>query len=334
MRFSTLLASVALPVMVAACAVFPGTSLPLEELERTTPTGSPFTQALAREYQAFAESERRQRDWFATQHFARKGLAAAHGTTVAPEDLTGWRIGDAKAAEALAAARQRLMTVLAGSAPHRVPQLSATAQVKFDCWVDQQDANWQSTETPACHRDFAAAMDAIEAQARMVAAMDRSTQTAQGAVIGAAPVPAPAPQATAQSAVNAPSAVAPAPQAAPPVVATTAGRSGQYQLFFDFNRDTLTHEAARTVKSIAQAVQAAGYPRLHLVGYTDLTGPVRYNMRLSLKRAERVRRALVAAGVPVTKMTVEGRGRSTPLVSTADGVREPQNRRVVAILAG
>jgi OOP family OmpA-OmpF porin len=334
MRFSTLLASVALPVMVAACAVFPGTSFPLEELEHTTPTGGPFTQALAREYRAFAESERLQRDWFATQHFARKGLAAAHGTTVAPEDLADWRIGDAKAVEALTSARQRLMAVLAGSAPHRVPQLSATAQVKFDCWVDQQDANWQAEEIAACHRDFSAAMDAIEAQAKMVAAMDRSTQQAQGAVVGTAVVPTPQSAATPQSAVTSQSAAAAAPQVAPTVAATAAGRSGQYQLFFDFNRDTLTHEAARTVKSIAQAAQAAGYPHLHLVGYTDLTGSVRYNMRLSLKRAERVRRALIAAGVPAAKMTAEGRGRSSPLVSTADGVREPQNRRVVAIFAG
>jgi outer membrane protein OmpA-like peptidoglycan-associated protein len=40
----------------------------------------------------------------------------------------------------------------------------------------------------------------------------------------------------------------------------------------------------------------------------------------------------VRNGVPATAITVIGKGETQPLVPTADGVREPQNRRVEIVL--
>lgn len=289
MKFSRLLVGVALPVMMAGCASFPGTTYELDELEHITPTGAPFTQALSREYAAFAESERQQYDWFNSQHFAEKGLASAHGTAVAPENLDNWHFADKQAAADLAAARSRLMTVLGTTAPNHTPALTATAQVKFDCWVEQQDEGWQTDDIEACRRDFLAAMEALETQVKPVAA------------------PAPAP-------------------AAAPVAQVKAER---FQVFFDFNQDKLSPEADKIVTEVAKAAKAAGYPKLSIGGYTDLAGSAEYNIRLSLRRAEVVRRALIAQGVPADRLTAEGHGKADPLVATADGVREPQNRRVV-----
>jgi len=45
-----------------------------------------------------------------------------------------------------------------------------------------------------------------------------------------------------------------------------------------------------------------------------------------------VRRELVADGVADNLIIVRGVGESDPLVPTADGVREPQNRRVEIVL--
>jgi OOP family OmpA-OmpF porin len=41
-----------------------------------------------------------------------------------------------------------------------------------------------------------------------------------------------------------------------------------------------------------------------------------------------VRARLTQYGVPANQVRTSGRGESEPLVPTADGVREPQNRRV------
>jgi OOP family OmpA-OmpF porin len=295
MKFSRFLASMALPMVMVGCASFPGTTFQLEELEKTTPSGSPFTQALAFEYKALAASERAQYSWFTSQHFARKGLDAAHGKVVSPEDLADWSFSDEKAAQDLATAHTRLILVLSSSAPNHAPALTATAQVKFDCWVEQQDKDWNAAEINLCHKDFLAAMDAIDAQVEP--------------------------------------AVAAAPAASTASEAAKPAKSSNYQLFFDFNQATLTPEAAHIIASMASAAKAAGYPKLTITGYTDLSGSAAYNVRLSLKRAEAVRKALMAAGIPADKLTTEGRGKSDPLVTTADGTREPQNRRVVVHFA-
>lgn len=51
-----------------------------------------------------------------------------------------------------------------------------------------------------------------------------------------------------------------------------------------------------------------------------------------MRRAQSVEAELVRDGVPRNVITIQGYGESNPLVPTAQGVREPQNRRVEIIL--
>ena len=53
-------------------------------------------------------------------------------------------------------------------------------------------------------------------------------------------------------------------------------------------------------------------------GHADRAGAEDYNLALSLKRAEAVRNALVAAGIPAGAITVARRGESEPAVPTPD----------------
>ena len=68
--------------------------------------------------------------------------------------------------------------------------------------------------------------------------------------------------------------------------------------------------------------------RVNLVGHADLSGSPDYNLRLSLRRADAVRQALVARGITADRTNVTGVGDSEPAVPTARGVREPRNRFV------
>jgi OmpA-OmpF porin, OOP family len=115
----------------------------------------------------------------------------------------------------------------------------------------------------------------------------------------------------------------PAPPAPPKVVAPD-----RYLVFFDWDKATLTAEARRVIADAAQAYKAAGRATIVATGYTDLSGPPAYNQKLSVRRANAVKAELVRQGVPADVITTIGRGESNPLVPTADGVREPQNRRV------
>ena len=112
-------------------------------------------------------------------------------------------------------------------------------------------------------------------------------------------------------------------QAPPP----PPSQAQSYMVFFDWDRSNLSPQAVSTVKQAAGAFKASGSP-VTATGHTDRSGPDAYNMALSLRRANTVKSALVAEGLAPSAISVVGKGESQPLVPTADGVREPQNRRV------
>jgi OmpA-OmpF porin, OOP family len=140
-----------------------------------------------------------------------------------------------------------------------------------------------------------------------------------------APAPAPQPQAVAAPAPAPAPMPAPAPKPAPAV-------QKNFIVFFDFDKTAITPEAARIIQQAAAAAKSGGSPQLALTGHTDRAGSDKYNMALSLKRANAVKDQLTKLGIPSDQIAVVGKGESAPLVTTQDGVREPQNRRVEIVL--
>jgi len=116
------------------------------------------------------------------------------------------------------------------------------------------------------------------------------------------------------------------PPPPPPAVQRT------YLIFFDWDRADLSERARQIVATAASAATRGQLTRIEVNGYTDLSGTAPYNQRLSVRRAETVEAELVRDGVARGEITVRGYGESHPLVPTAPGVREPQNRRVEIIL--
>jgi phospholipid transport system substrate-binding protein len=99
-------------------------------------------------------------------------------------------------------------------------------------------------------------------------------------------------------------------------------------VFFDWNESNLSPQAMATISQAATAYKASGDARITTVGNTDTSGSTDYNIALSIRRADAVTRALIQDGVPAAAIETTGRGQANLLVPTADGIREPQNRRV------
>jgi OOP family OmpA-OmpF porin len=125
----------------------------------------------------------------------------------------------------------------------------------------------------------------------------------------------------------APPAPPPAPIAAP---APAAARS--YLVFFDWDKYNLTDRARQIIKEAADNSTKVQYTRIEVNGYTDTSGSAKYNMGLSVRRANTVAAELVKNGVPKSAISIQGFGQTHLLVPTGDGVREPQNRRVEIII--
>ena len=122
----------------------------------------------------------------------------------------------------------------------------------------------------------------------------------------------------------------PAPAAPVPAPIPTAART--YLVFFDWDRADLTDRARQIVAEAATASTHVQTTRIEVQGNADRSGSPAYNQGLSLRRAQAVAAELVRRGVAKASIDIQAFGDTRPLVPTAAGVREPQNRRVAIIL--
>lgn len=119
-----------------------------------------------------------------------------------------------------------------------------------------------------------------------------------------------------------------APAALPPVAVV---ESGPFLVFFNWDKSDITSDAAAILRRAARQAKETGAAAIHIVGHADRSGPDSYNMRLSRRRAAAVKAELVSNGVERGSITLGARGEKDTLVSTGDGVREPQNRRAQGV---
>ncbi|MEX2614961.1 MAG: OmpA family protein [Alphaproteobacteria bacterium] len=123
----------------------------------------------------------------------------------------------------------------------------------------------------------------------------------------------------------------PPPKAEPaPAPAPVANRN--FLVFFDFDQSNLTEDAQAIVQAAARTSKDVPVTVIEATGHADRAGSDRYNLGLSQKRAEAVKAELIRLGVATDEIAILWKGEREPLVQTADGVREPQNRRVEIIL--
>ena len=110
--------------------------------------------------------------------------------------------------------------------------------------------------------------------------------------------------------------------------AQTPGASQPVMIFFDSGKDEIKREWTDTLDVAISMIRKHPDPVITLDGHSDRSGSSSANRHSSLRRAEAVRDYLTARGVPSRAIVVRAFGEEQPLVATADGVREPQNRRV------
>ena len=296
MTLGKALAAAVAAALLAGCT----TGMNIDKMKSAQPQGSAFKQALVSEYQDIVRYEAdKMYDWRDADYFATKGLKVQRGDTVMPEELDNWNLPAEKTGE-LADARNRLVAALDDGARTAAPDLAARAQGRFDCWIEQQEENHQPDHIAGCREDFYAAMNDLEAA--MAPEADKTESEPE-------PAPEPAPE--------------PEPEMAAPESVT---------LYFAFDSPTMMPEGIEKVDGVAGTIEANPDLAVSITGHADRAGPRDYNQQLSLKRAQNVREALITQGVPEDKISISARGEGEPAVTTADGTREAQNRRVEVVL--
>jgi len=299
--------------LLSSCALLLGACT--TDLDRSQaappPTGSDFTRALSNHYRAMGPNQwDTQRDFSGSEHFSRKALASGRGEAVQPDNVI--HNDPVRLETELVAARARLVAALNGGASTRTPSSAARAQAAFDCWNDEASdpylagtpvnpatgEPWVAAKVQNCRDSYYSAMTEVDARPALAAA------------------PAPV----------APMAAAPVPAAAP------APRQQAYITFFDFDQSTITPEGEAVLRAVSDNIRQGGAADVTVTGNTDRSGTDGYNVALSQRRADAVKAVLVRNGVSPRVIVSVARGETQPLVPTADGMREPQNRNVAVVI--
>jgi outer membrane protein OmpA-like peptidoglycan-associated protein len=99
------------------------------------------------------------------------------------------------------------------------------------------------------------------------------------------------------------------------------------QVSFDFDSAALRADQKQKLATLCQVMATIDVAQFRIVGHTDASGSKQYNQRLSLLRAQEVKRHLVGeCGIPTDRLEAVGVGEEFPF--NADRPNADENRRV------
>jgi OOP family OmpA-OmpF porin len=128
-----------------------------------------------------------------------------------------------------------------------------------------------------------------------------------------APAPAPAPEPV----------PVPAPVTEPEKLTLSADE------LFDFDKAVLRPEGKQALDDLASKLQGYSYDTIIAVGYADRLGSDSYNKKLSMRRAESVKKYLVGKGIAADRIFTDGKGEANPV--TGDTCKG--NKKTKALIA-
>jgi len=99
-------------------------------------------------------------------------------------------------------------------------------------------------------------------------------------------------------------------------------------IFFDFDSDKLRPESTADLQEAVRLLQEYPDLKVEIQGHTDSVGPADYNLRLSQRRAEAVKRYLVEHGISPDRLVAKGYGETHPVAPNDTEENRQKNRRV------
>ncbi len=259
----------------------------LGEAEHMDAAGSAFDRALYNDYITLSKGEYGEGDYTDSDRFAEKAMMAASGDGVGPYDPRNWKIPADRQA-VMNGAHGRLVEALGTGAKDKATVQLARAQTSFDCWVQEQEENFQPAHIAACRDAFIAAMENV----------DKSMMMPKP--VAAAPAPAPKPK---------------------------MADAKTWEVLFAFDSTNMLGDAKAKLNAAIGYVSNFKRPRVTISGYTDTSGSVEYNKDLSARRSEMVAITAMDMGLDPKNVVMRSYGEDRLGVQTADGVKKQENRR-------
>ncbi len=97
---------------------------------------------------------------------------------------------------------------------------------------------------------------------------------------------------------------------------------------FELNKSTLLSSAYKVLTPLVDAMKNDTNVKIKVAGYTDSTGPEKYNLELSRERAQSVVSYLVSQGIDRNRCEIIAMGENDPIASNSTRDGRAMNRRV------
>ena len=104
------------------------------------------------------------------------------------------------------------------------------------------------------------------------------------------------------------------------------------RVFFDFDKSDIKPEGQQTLQRQATWLKKYANVKVTVEGHCDDRGTREYNLALGNRRANAVKRALVALGIPAGRITTISYGKERPAVVGDNEAAWAQNRRGVTVI--
>ena len=290
MRIKTTCAMAATAIVLAGCG-----GMELQRAEGLKASGSEFSKNLYTGYLGMSKLEWNEGDYRDSDVFAMRASSAAGGKPGQPENIANRELPKDKSGQ-LSDARARLMAALSAGARDKAPIQAANAQVNFDCWMQEQEENFQPEHIAICRSGFMQALLGAEAAVK-----------------------------------PAPMAKAPAPM--PKKAMAPKKVTQKFVVYFPFNSTKLTPESTRVILQAIDVAKDVKAKRVYLSGHADRAGSEFYNNKLSDMRNNVVADVIKGGGISGRVLGFGAFGENINAVKTPDGAKSPPNRRVEILIS-
>ncbi len=279
-----------------------GCSASYKELT-TMETNKPknFQEYLLSEYKNRATFEAEEmHDWNSAKLYSEKALKSLETDEIYPEEISYWKLPEESINE-IRIAHDNLMRIYR-DAKKIDPFNLARAISSLDCWSEQQEENWQTWDINSCKNDFLYSMHNIYEKISMQENKKESSDNKNNNL-----------EKETKDEVT--------------IVTKDENKELMQIIYFDFDQFNLTEVSKDKIKNFLDNYGGVINEYL-VVGHTDTKGTNKYNLSLSIKRAEFVKKILINYGVKQNSIKILGKGEETLAVNTPDDTKQPANRRV------
>ena len=295
MKFKLLLPIISLLIFLGGCSA---SYKQLSKMENKEPKN--FQEHLLSEYKKRASFEAEEmHDWNSAKLYSEKALKSLETDEIYPEEISYWKIPEENINE-IKIAYDNLMTIYK-DAKNIDPFNLARAISSLDCWSEQQEENWQTWDINSCKNDFLNAMHNIYEKI--------STQENE------------------QENTNKNNNLENETKDEVTIVTKNENKELMQIIYFDFDKFNLSEVSKDKIKKFLNNYGSVINEYL-VVGHTDTKGTNKYNLSLSIKRAEVVKEILINYGINQSSIKILGKGEESLAVDTPDDTKQPANRRV------